>query len=137
MRVITAIITAALLTVCASPAPAQDPANDSNQRESQQVTERVFPPAPRAGNSDVTLYASQLQRAIRSRINNTTDMEGKTCSLHIRMNRNAQLESVRTVGGDPKLCQTLMSAMSQASLPAFPDEGVYQVFKDVHIDLKW
>lgn len=137
MILATALV--ASLAGCSAPKQPQRPVNFDNLLEGQQVIERVLPQAPYGGrySADITRPASHIQSAMQAKMELRPEYEGKTCDLRIKFNRNAQVESVKNMGGDPALCHAAMLAVSKTNFPQFENEGVYQALKDATFSFRF
>ncbi|MGK9174997.1 cell envelope integrity protein TolA [Yokenella regensburgei] len=87
-------------------------------------------------NAELIKYLSQIHRAVTQQMVDVDDREGKTCSLHIKLNPDGSLKDVQAISGDPGLCPVLISAMKHAQLPAPPSTEVYEQIKVATLDFK-
>ncbi|MCE9938834.1 cell envelope integrity protein TolA, partial [Serratia liquefaciens] len=83
-----------------------------------------------ASGADIDGYAGQIRTAIQNKFYDASSFVGKTCDLRIKLGPDGFLIDVKSVGGDPALCQAAVAAANQAKIPKPPSDAVYQHFKN-------
>lgn len=99
---------------------------------------QVKRPAPAAGRSgvDISGYAGKLRDALEAKIIKKPEFSGKSCTARLKLSRHALLQSVTAEGGDPALCEALITAAKSTAFPPFPSDQVYEALKSAVIDFK-
>lgn len=84
--------------------------------------------------SGIQDYAVRLHSAVLSHIRESEAYAGKSCRLHISLNRAARLTAISTVKGDPAMCRAMTRAVRETTFPPIPDENIYQQMQDASLD---
>lgn len=84
--------------------------------------------------SGIQGYAVRLHSAVLSNIREPEAYAGKSCTLHISLNRAARLTTISTVKGDPAMCRAMTRAVRVTTFPPIPDENIYQQMQDATLD---
>lgn len=80
-------------------------------------------------------YAEKLRSAIQAKLYDGEQYHGKSCALRLSLERSGQVQSAKVEGGDPALCQAVLSAVKAAEMPTPPSDEIYEQFKNVPIDV--
>lgn len=84
--------------------------------------------------SGIQEYSIRFHSAVLSHIREPEAYAGKSCRLHISLNRAAQLTAISTVKGDPAMCRAMTRAVRETTFPPIPDENIYQQMQDASLD---
>ncbi|MBV8041607.1 cell envelope integrity protein TolA [Pluralibacter sp.] len=96
-------------------------------RHAGETSHGALPPA-------VLSYASAVKAEVEKHFFDVKRYRGKVCYLQLSMERNGTVNSVKTTGGDPKLCKAAVIAVQLSTFPPVPDEQTYKIFKNVALD---
>jgi len=87
-------------------------------------------------NEQLNAQAQGIKQAIERNLINEPSFSGKTCTIRPQFAPDGLLLSVKSEGGDPKLCQAALAAASKAKYPPFINDKIYNVFKNAVIDFR-
>lgn len=82
-------------------------------------------------------YAEKVRSAIQAKLYDGEQYQGKYCTLRLSLERSGKVQSAKAEGGDSALCQAVLSAVKAAEMPALPNDEIYELFKNVPIDIKF
>lgn len=88
------------------------------------------------GSVDISAYMRDMQTTIRGKLPDWDSYQGKTCEVRVILTRDAMLMGASTEGGDPTFCAAMLKALQTVKFPKFPNDDVYDVFKNAVIDFK-
>jgi len=120
------IVASLILTGCVQSAP-RTPADDlfASYKTRQQNGDT---------HSGIQEYFVRVHSAMMSHIREPEAYAGKSCRLHISLNRAARLTAISTVKGDPAMCRAMTRAVRETTFPPIPDENIYQQMQDASLD---
>ena len=70
-------------------------------------------------DSEKAEFLELASMAIIERLDDPDEFTGKQCNLVVDFDKAAKLESVKSEGGDPALCEATIAAAKTAKFPAF------------------
>ncbi|WP_313437792.1 cell envelope integrity TolA C-terminal domain-containing protein [Atlantibacter hermannii] len=81
-------------------------------------------------------YNNKMRGAIGSNFQYIESMEGKRCTMKIKLSRDAKLVEAYPTGGDPVVCDAAFRAVKFSAFPKFPNDEIYKDFQSFTIDFQ-
>lgn len=85
---------------------------------------------------DLSRYVSQMQAAIAHNMDNWESYKGKACTVRLNLSRDALLLGAKSESGDPAFCQAILARLKTVNFPKFPNDDLYDVFKNAALDFR-
>lgn len=117
-NIIVAIIVSCMLSACSEKAAAIKVPENATFKE------------------QLDAQAKGIKQAIVHNLANDPSFSGKNCTLRLHFAPDGLLLSVKSEEGDPELCSAALAAASKAKYPAFINDKIYNIFKNVPIDFR-
>lgn len=87
--------------------------------------------------SEIQKYTSLISSEIKRHWTTDQSMKGKECVLNIKLAPSGFVSSVKSVSGDPVVCQSARTAVLKANtLPVSKDPAVYAKLKEINLTVQ-